>query len=467
MEREVVAHAFEHELVERPQQAPPRALAIARPHHQLGEQRVVVDRDLEAAVDTGVVAHARSLREPHALDAADRGHESGGRILGQDAGLDRPAARRRRRVAEGERRALGDPDLLCDQVEAGHHLGHGMLDLEPGVHLEEVELAVLEDELHGAGVEVADLLCDPARGLREARAQPGVESGRRRLLQQLLVTALDRALALAEESHAPVRVGHDLRLDVPGALDRALGVDPRVAEGGLRLAARERPCRLQLGLARHPAHALAAAPGRGLEHERIADPARSCTQLFEGRERRLRARHHGHARLARRRPRRELVAERGDDVGARADEDDSGLLACAGERNALGEEAVAGMDGVGLLRARGRDHALEVEVALGRRSRSDRVGLVGEQHVERCAVGLAEHRDGRDRELAQRADHAHRDLAAVRDQHPANAGHLRPRLGCAAVCDGCAPPAHALRAPPTISPRSQRMRWRARRRGRA
>ncbi len=43
------------------------------------------------------------------------------------------------------------------QIEAGHHLGDRMLDLQPRVHLEEIEAAVLvEQELDRAGVGVAD-----------------------------------------------------------------------------------------------------------------------------------------------------------------------------------------------------------------------------------------------------------------------------------------------------------------------
>ena len=52
------------------------------------------------------------------------------------------------------------------QVDAGHHLGDRMLDLQPRVHLEEVEAAVLvEQELDRAGVGVADRLRD-GRGRR-------------------------------------------------------------------------------------------------------------------------------------------------------------------------------------------------------------------------------------------------------------------------------------------------------------
>ncbi len=49
----------------------------------------------------------------------------------------------------------GHEQLQPDQVEAGDGLGDRMLHLEPGVHLEEEELAVLEEELDGAGADVA------------------------------------------------------------------------------------------------------------------------------------------------------------------------------------------------------------------------------------------------------------------------------------------------------------------------
>ena len=63
----------------------------------------------------------------------------------------------------------------------------------------------------------------PALGARQA--------GRRRLLDELLVTALDRAVALAERDDGPVAVAEQLDLDVAGGQDLALEVDRAVAEG--------------------------------------------------------------------------------------------------------------------------------------------------------------------------------------------------------------------------------------------
>src|SRR5439155_20871364 len=56
------------------------------------------------------------------------------------------------------------------------------------------------------------------------------------------------------------------------------------------------------------------------------------------------------------------------------------------------------------------------QVAVARRARSDRVRLVGAADVQRGAIALGVHGDRRDVHLAARADDAHGDLAAVRDQ---------------------------------------------------
>ena len=77
----------------------------------------------------------------------------------------------------------GSPEAIAqlplDEVEAGHELGDGVLDLEAGVHLQEVELAVLVEELDGAGVDVAARLGDPDRRLAHGLADVVGEVGGR------------------------------------------------------------------------------------------------------------------------------------------------------------------------------------------------------------------------------------------------------------------------------------------------
>ena len=143
------------------------------------------------------------------VHGAGRGQEAGGRVLGVEARLDGVAARRRASSwAQRERLAGGDAQLLLDEVDAVDQLGHRVLDLQPRVHLEEEELAGVagRDELDRAGAVVAARPRERDRGRAHPRAQRGVDDGRRRLLDDLLVAALQRALALAEV-HARCRGG--------------------------------------------------------------------------------------------------------------------------------------------------------------------------------------------------------------------------------------------------------------------
>ena len=85
------------------------------------------------------------------------------------------------------------------------------------------------------------------------------ERRRRRLLDQLLVAPLDRALALAEVDDVAVLVAEDLELDVARRLDVLLDVDVAHAERGLGLALRRLDRMRQLAGRAHDAHAAAAA----------------------------------------------------------------------------------------------------------------------------------------------------------------------------------------------------------------
>ena len=76
-----------------------------------------------------------------------------------------------RQVAAG-----GDADLLQHEVDVGDHLGDGMLDLDAGVHLDEVELAVLVEELDGADAEIFHLLHRLGHGQPDLLARAAASS---------------------------------------------------------------------------------------------------------------------------------------------------------------------------------------------------------------------------------------------------------------------------------------------------
>ena len=104
---------------------------------------------------------------------------------------------------------------------------HRVLDLDAGVHLHEAEVAVVvEQELHRARRRCSRPTARRARRARRCRGALLVgEVDRRRLLDQLLVAALHRAVALAEVDAVAVLVADHLHLGVAGRLEVALDVD--------------------------------------------------------------------------------------------------------------------------------------------------------------------------------------------------------------------------------------------------
>ena len=137
-------------------------------------------------------------------------------------------------LREGQAAAGGDADLLVHEVDAGDRLGHRMLDLQAGVHLDEVELAVLVEELDRAGAGIAEL--GDGLGARSPpilRALLGVEGRRGGFLPDLLVAALQRAVALAEMDGVARPSPNTWTSMWRGLLEIFLDVDGVVAEGGL------------------------------------------------------------------------------------------------------------------------------------------------------------------------------------------------------------------------------------------
>ena len=107
---------------------------------------------------------------------AGSGEEVTGGVLGAHPRLDRVAAQDDVVLGQGERLAGGDAQLQLDEVQAGHQLSDGVLDLEPGIDLQEVVLGRIVgigDELDRAGVDIAAGLHEGDRLGSELGAQLG------------------------------------------------------------------------------------------------------------------------------------------------------------------------------------------------------------------------------------------------------------------------------------------------------
>ncbi len=117
-------------------------------------------------------------------------------------------------LGDAEPFAGSNADLFAHQVHAADHLGHRMFDLEPGIHLDEVEFAIFIKELDRAGAAVPLVGHRLADDLAHVRALLGGNDGRGRFLDHLLVAALDRTVALAEVDRIAVAVAEHLEFDM-------------------------------------------------------------------------------------------------------------------------------------------------------------------------------------------------------------------------------------------------------------
>ena len=171
---------------------------------------------LEASVDA---QRWRSL-EPHREDATGTRQEALFRVFGVEPRFDRPAVAADFILPERQRLAGGDAKLPFDQIEAGDRLGDGVLDLQPCVHLEKIETARprparrIEQELEGAGADVADRA--RARDCRLAHRRSGRlrQAGGRALFDDLLMAALQRTIALEEMDDPAVAIAEHLNFDM-------------------------------------------------------------------------------------------------------------------------------------------------------------------------------------------------------------------------------------------------------------
>ena len=314
-----------------------------------------------------------------------------------------------------DRLTLGDEDLRAHEVDVRDHLGDGVLDLDAGVHLDEVVVAVaVDEELHRAGVDIADGLGDLHGVSVQLLADALGHAPRGRELDDLLVAALQRAVALAEVAHVAVLVGQDLHLDVLGLHEVLLDEDVVIAEGLARLALDE----LERGddvlghLAQ--AHTAAAAAGRRLEDDGEAEADGLLERLLPVAQGLGAAGDDRHAALHGDLLGRELVAHLAEHVARGADERDAGFFAGAGEVRVFGQEAVARVDGIDAAALGQVDDLGDVEIrAQGALVLADEVGLIGTGAEHAQFVFLGVHGHGVDAEVVARAEDTHRDLAAV------------------------------------------------------
>src|SRR5262245_59600483 len=156
-----------------------------------------------------------------------------------------------------------------------------MLHLQSRVHFHEIELATTEQEFDGSRADVAHFASDRAGGGVEASASVVIEAGRGCFFDQLLMAALNGAVAIEELQDVAVAVCEDLHFHVAGRRQITFEQQSTILEGsgGKTLRARQR--RRERTRFFNDVHAFSATAAARLDDERESQLLRVTLEGFD------------------------------------------------------------------------------------------------------------------------------------------------------------------------------------------
>ena len=119
-------------------------------HDHFGDQRIIKRRHAIFGIDVSIDADAGTAGQIKRRDRAGRRGKRL-RVFGVDATFDRVTDHDHVVLSEAERFAFSHANLIPNNIGQRHHFSDGMLDLNPRVHLHEIEtIVIVEQELEGA-----------------------------------------------------------------------------------------------------------------------------------------------------------------------------------------------------------------------------------------------------------------------------------------------------------------------------
>ena len=225
-------------------------------------------------------------------------HEALLGVFGAQTHLDGVALEQHLALRQPQRLARRDAQLQGDQIQTRDGLGHRVFHLQTRVHFHEEMLAVLvQQKLQSACAFITNRLHGGHRSGPHAFSQRGIHGRRRRFFHQLLMTALHRAIPLAQMHHLTMAVRHDLNFDVArrghGFFKNDRGVAKRIQR--LRLGAVQQ--RSKFKRTAHQSHTAPATTRAGFDHHGVTDGLGFLRQTRRALVLALVARDAGHTRL--------------------------------------------------------------------------------------------------------------------------------------------------------------------------
>ena len=394
-------------------------LAVRAGDNELSQHGVEVTADNVASHEAGIPANTGAGGHGHLLNGAGGGHKGTARILTVNTELEGVTAQNR--VLLLNLLAASNAELLTNQVQTGNLLGDRMLHLQSSVHLKEGDGAVGADqELAGAGTLVASLAQNRAGRLVQALILLIAQVGGGRLLNELLVAALQGAVTGGNHHDVAVRIRQALGLNVAGRIQEPLDEALTATERGGSLA-NSGLVHLNnaLAVACH-LNAAATATKCGLHRNGQTVLIREGDNLIGGLDRVLGAGHQGSAHLLRDVAGSHLIAQLGNGLGGGANPGQARVNALLRELRVLRKETVAGVHSVSAGAESDFNELVHDQVGLCRGGAAESVGFIGELHVLGVAVGVSVDGDGLQALIAGCTNHADSNFTAVSDQNLAD-----------------------------------------------
>src|ERR1700757_548848 len=223
-----------------------------------------------------------------------------------------------------EASAARDMDLQFHQIDARRAFRYRMFDLQPGVHLNEPELAELwvVQELHRSGSPVTCHFGQAQRSIAQLTILFDTKNRARRFFENLLVAALHRAVAHAGCPCRSKMIGDDLHFDVMRVGQELFNENSRISESLESLGARTLKCDRKVGGRPDFANTPPSAPSRRFNKEGITQSFGMMESVGQGFRRPPAPGPARNLRLPGKPLRGDLVADAAHSLTVRADERD-------------------------------------------------------------------------------------------------------------------------------------------------
>ena len=160
-------------------------------------------------------------------------------------------------------------DLLFNNIDSGNQLRHRVFNLDPGIHLQEIEIKLfIHQKLNGSCVGISNLFPDLYSRFAHFFPNFRSEGGGGRLFDDLLVPSLDGTFTLKQMDDIAVLVGQDLDLNMTRLLQILFDVNGLISKVSFCLACCSFECLFQFLFIPDDPHPFASATRCCLQQHR-------------------------------------------------------------------------------------------------------------------------------------------------------------------------------------------------------